>query len=238
MTHAPSERNRPAPLPGAGFWDRIARRYAARPVTDVPAYHRTLERIGTHLRPDHRVLELGCGTGTTALKLAGAVADYRGTDLSGEMIAIAQNKLDGGADVGTGANPPSNVEFARADAISALDAAGPVDVVLASSLLHLVDAPDRLVRCIHDRLPPGGLFMSKTVCLAGRWYLRPVIVAMRAVGKAPRVTFFSVEALGGLMTDAGFEIVEQADYPARPPNRFIVAVKPQSQAAPDRPAGA
>jgi ubiquinone/menaquinone biosynthesis C-methylase UbiE len=76
----------------ARFWDRIARKYARSAIADQAGYERTLERTRALLGPGDRVLELGCGTGTTALRLAGGVQDYVATDLSAGMIAIAKEK--------------------------------------------------------------------------------------------------------------------------------------------------
>ena len=52
------------------FWDRIADRYAAKPVPDQAVYERKLQITRTLLHPQAEVLELGCGTGSTALALA------------------------------------------------------------------------------------------------------------------------------------------------------------------------
>ena len=71
------------------FWNRVARKYAALPIADVAGYERSLERTRSYLRPTDKVLEFGCGTGGTALKLAPSVASIVATDISGEMIAIA-----------------------------------------------------------------------------------------------------------------------------------------------------
>ena len=49
------------------FWDRHAKGYAKRPVPDEAAYQRKLKMTQDYLTPDMEVLELGCGTGTTAL---------------------------------------------------------------------------------------------------------------------------------------------------------------------------
>ena len=51
--------------PAARFWNRIARKYAGRPVEDETAYRRKLDQTAALLHPDMRVLEYGCGTGTT-----------------------------------------------------------------------------------------------------------------------------------------------------------------------------
>jgi predicted TPR repeat methyltransferase len=74
----------------ARFWDRTARRYAADPIEDQDGYVPTVDRTRHYLLGTDTVLELGCGTGTTALQLAAHVSRIVATDLSSEMIAIAR----------------------------------------------------------------------------------------------------------------------------------------------------
>ena len=52
------------------FWDRIAKRYAARIIKDPAAYEAMLADAAGRLRPTDRVLEIGCGTGSIAIRLA------------------------------------------------------------------------------------------------------------------------------------------------------------------------
>ena len=80
------------PANEARFWDRAARKYAAAPISDTAGYERTLTCTREYLKPGDHALEFGCGTGTTALKLAPSVARYVATDISPEMIAIAREK--------------------------------------------------------------------------------------------------------------------------------------------------
>lgn len=63
----------------ARFWNRVARRYARAKIGDPQGYERSLERTRALLGPGDRVLELGCGTGMTALRLAGSVQAYLAT---------------------------------------------------------------------------------------------------------------------------------------------------------------
>lgn len=74
------------------FWDRTSRQYATSAIADQAGYERTLDQTRALLKSDDRVLELGCGTGTTALRLAGDVQDYLATDISAGMIAVANEK--------------------------------------------------------------------------------------------------------------------------------------------------
>ena len=68
------------------------------------------------------------------------------------------------------------------------------------------------------------MLITKTPCLAGRAWLRPLIWGMQMLGKAPRpVHFLAPEALEVMMRDAGFEILETAGLPPKLPSHFVVA---------------
>ncbi len=205
----------------ARFWDRTSRKYAKAAIADQAGYERTLDRTRALLGPDKRVLELGCGTGTTALRLAGDVAVYLATDISAAMIEIAGQKC--------AASPVKGLVFRAATAKALAHEAMQFDVVLGLNYLHLVrDVPGTL-RYIHASLTTGGLFISKTPCLGN---MNPIIrlvllPAMRAVGKAPYVSVFGAADLNQHMSAAGFDVLAVEDHStkgtdARP---YIVARK-------------
>ena len=205
-------------MTAAAFWDRVARKYAARPVANPDAYETTLARTRAHLHPDDRVLEVGCGTASTAIRLAPHVARITASDIAGEMVAIGREKV-----TAAGLDTVTCVQGALGD--PALGT-GPYDVVLAFNLLHLTRDPGAEVRKVHALLKPGGLFISKTGCLGDRHgFLKPVIGFMRLLGRAPYVNFLTVAGIEAQIRDAGFEIVETGTYPAKPPARFVVARK-------------
>ena len=173
----------------ARFWDRTSRKYAAATIADQGGYERTLESTTALLRPDDRVLELGCGTGTTALRLAGAVQSYLATDISAEMIAIAEEKLAAG--------PIPALAFRAATAEALAPEARPFNAVLGFNYLHLVrDLPGTLRR-IHALLAAEGLFISKTPCVGEMNALirLALLPAMRAIGRAPYVSVFRATEL-------------------------------------------
>ena len=199
------------------FWDRIAPRYSRQPISNPDAYEATLARVKTYLSESDRALELGCGTGSTALILAPFVRAYEATDVSQGMIDIAIDKA-------WNASVP-NVSFRRAGVEAAEHAGAAPDVVLAFNLLHLVPDAEAALAMIRDLLPDGGLFISKTPCIGEKWYYRPIVAAMRLVGKAPFVRFLRVRELDHMLVAAGFEIVETGLFPPSTPSRFIVARK-------------
>ncbi|WP_298433539.1 bifunctional 2-polyprenyl-6-hydroxyphenol methylase/3-demethylubiquinol 3-O-methyltransferase UbiG [uncultured Jannaschia sp.] len=203
----------------ATFWTRGARRYSERPVPDEDAYAETLSRTAHHLHREDRMLELGCGTGMTALRLAPHVAHLTAIDYAQGMIDIAREK----AWEASVRNVAFEVAEPGADALLGQR----FDVVAAFNLLHLMPDPRAALAHVARYLEPGGLFISKTPCLAGlglrSGFYRAIVMSMRAVGFAPAVTFFSVRDWHAMIDAAGFEIIERGTYPSGGTSRFVVA---------------
>jgi len=211
----------------AKFWTRLSRKYASHPVRNRAAYEKTLERVTEHLGPEDAVLELGCGTGSTALLLAGAVGSYLATDYASGMIEIAEEKL---ATERTNGKAHEGLSFLVADAFDervtseGAHAQG-YDAVLAFNFFHLVETPEELLARVRDLLKPGGLYISKTVCLKKKaWLFLPLVAVMRLIRMAPYVNFLSFRSLEETIRQAGFEIIETGTYP-EPYSRFVVARK-------------
>lgn len=184
----------------ARFWDRIARKYATDPIADPAGYEATLRRVQHLLMGSEDVLELGCGTGITAMRLAPFTRRLRATDVSTEMIEIARERL--------AIDPTPQLSFEVADADTEVVAPGTQDVVMAFNLLHLVDDLDQALAWAVQALRPGGLLLAKTPCVGE---MNPLITRfalpfMRAVGKAPPVLRFKASALQAAMERQGLEV--------------------------------
>lgn len=203
---SPSAPGAPVPNPSleavrkARFWDRIARKYAADAIADVAGYEASLERVKRLLSVEHDVLEIGCGTGTIALRLAPFTRRYRATDVSVEMIAISREKL--------AATPTPQLSFEFADADFEVVPPGSQDVVLAFSVLHLVEDLDHTLALAMRALRPGGLLLAKTPCVGE---MNPLLThlalpIMRVFGKAPQVSCFKAPDLQAAMIRQGFEV--------------------------------
>jgi ubiquinone/menaquinone biosynthesis C-methylase UbiE len=192
----------------ARFWDRTSRKYAAGAIEDQAGYERTLDRTRALLGSGDRVLELGCGTGTTALRLAGDVQDYLATDISAAMIAIANEKH--------ASDPVPALVFHAATAEALTPDAAPFNAVLGFNYLHLVrDLPGTLRR-IHALLAAEGLFISKTPCVGDmNPLIRFALPAMRAIGKAPYAGVFRATELSQHISAAGFDVLATENHAAK-----------------------
>lgn len=206
------------------FWDKAAEKYAKSPISDIKAYEYTLERTKSYLTSDDHVLELGCGTGSTALLLAPEVAHITASDLSSNMIAIGESKAR--------AEGVENISFIASDIHNLDIKQGPFDAVLALNLIHLLEDTPLVMKRINQLVKPGGIFISKTVCKPGKGtplkmrLILLILPLMQLFGKAPFVKFMEISELETHVTDAGFQIIETGNYPVAPPSRYIVARKP------------
>ena len=66
----------PRPRTDPSFWDKIAQKYSQKPVDDPEAFERKIAITKRLLRPDSRVLDVGCGTGLLADCLRGEGFQY------------------------------------------------------------------------------------------------------------------------------------------------------------------
>ena len=204
--------------PDARFWDRIAKRYSRKPVADQQAYETKLAKTNSHLRATDRVLEIGCGTGTTAIHHAPRVAHVRATDISERMIEIARAKAQ--------AAEITNIDF-EAISVDKLSAeSDSFDAILAHSILHLLPSVSRVLTQLNQMLKPGGLLISSTACIRDFMPLfRYAAPIGRALGVLPRVNVFGEAELERWLAEAGF-VVEERWQPKPKSGVYIVARKP------------
>ncbi len=219
---APPAATQTAAAAKARFWDRLAPKYAATPYADLAGYEATLQRVQGLLSPQHDVLEIGCGTGSTALRVAPFARSLLATDVSSEMIAIAHQRL--------AAQPTPALRFAVADAEAMAFGHEAFDAVLALNVLHLLSDLEEALMPLVQALRPGGLLISKTPCIAEMNPLIPYLAVplMRAIGKAPPVLCFTEQQLQSAMVHQGLQIVGAERHGTRGKDirAFIVARKP------------
>jgi len=202
---------------GKGLWNLMARRYARQAISDEAAYQTKLEKTQAHLRPDMRVLELGCGTGSTALAHAPFVRRIEATDYAHAMIEIAKEKR--------AAAGISNLRFSVGMAEAPDFAPASFDAILALNLLHLLDDPEGVVATCRRLLRPGGVFVTSTMPLADNAaWLRKVRWLIPV-----SLSFFGDKALHDMITAGGFTISESWT-PGPSAATFIIAHADQTEA--------
>lgn len=186
----------------AKFRDKTADKYSRQPIANQEAYEVKLDLMREYFTPDTKLLEFGCGTGSTAILNAPYVKQIDAIDVSPEMIAIACGKL---AD-----EQIDNVRFEVADMDSYTVTDGHYDAALGMNIIHLLDDPEAALAAIYAALKPGGHFISSTFCLGEKLKFRlmaPLFGIMHSLGQWPRVNRVSVGQLQSQIEAAGFKTV-------------------------------
>lgn len=185
------------------FWDKTAERYAKNPVADEATYQKKLAETRSFLSPNMRIVEFGCGTGTTAVHHAPHVQHIDAIDISEKMLDIGRGRArEAGVE---------NITFTCGTLTDFNAADASIDAVLGLNVIHLLPDREAEIAEVARILKPGGIFVSSTVCL-GRSYLRFLkLVAPlgKLLGLMPDVFVLTEEELTEEMTRAGFEIERQ-----------------------------
>jgi ubiquinone/menaquinone biosynthesis C-methylase UbiE len=102
--------------------------------------------------PSDRMLDVGCGTGRSAMALAPLVAHVVGVDLTDAMLDQARR--------GQAAAQIRNMEWRRADVTALPFAAGEFTFVMCSAMLHHVAKPTRVLAEMSRVCASGGRIMA------------------------------------------------------------------------------
>jgi SAM-dependent methyltransferase len=173
-------------------------------------------------RPGEKVLDVGCGCGTTTLALAQTVGNQGrvlGVDISRPMLEVARR-----AAAGRGAR---NVDFVEADASAATLPVGQ-DLLHSRFGLMFFDAPAAALRHLRGALKPGGrcAFVCWRAPRDNPWAMTPLMAVRRALGVTPPpadplmpgpFAFADGERLRSLLAEAGYVdiVLQRLDAPVR-----------------------
>lgn len=206
------------PHPESRFWNRMAPGYARSTISDVENYERKLRETAALMRPDMQVLEIGCGTGSTALWHAPNVAHITATDLSSGMLDIAREKARTAA--------IENVTFVEAAAEDVPQPDRPYDMIMAHSLLHLVKDHRKVITNMANMLAPGGYLVTSTICMSeGLSAFKLIAWPGRILGLLPRINFLRKRDLENAVQDVGLKI-HTCWRPGKRKAVFLIAQKP------------
>lgn len=202
----------------AEFWDKRARKYDDAVRKHDAVYDRTIASVRSLLSTSDVVLDLGCASGEYSLDIAPFVQRVHGIDTSTSMIALATKNAS--------ARSVDNVTFDTADVLDrSLDAHG-FTMVLAFSVLHLVDDMRSVLCRVNELLPTGGLLVSQTPCLSESSFLFKLFIGLaQKVNIAPPILSLTALELEAAIAGAGFDIVESEIWDRKKAVHWIVARK-------------
>ncbi len=204
------------------MWNQLAKNWDTPGVSLGENDLKIIERTKKYFNSSSVVLDYGCATGSIALEMADMAKEVRGIDISSNMIEIAKRKAD--------ERKIKNIAFTRAAIFDESLGKESFDLILALSILHLVEDSAQAIDRINQLLKPGGIFISATPCLGEKIFVSALlnipIFLLSKIGLLPRINFFSVSRLTEAITNGNFQIVENENFSAHPITEcFIIARK-------------
>lgn len=201
------------------FWDKVAEKYASKPVGDEEMYRKKLAETQSFFAPDMHVLEFGCGTGTTAIHHAPHVRHIDAIDVSEKMLEIGRARAEqAGID---------NVVFSLGTLQDFNAQTASLDAVLGLNVIHLIRDRQALLAEVARILKPGAVFVSSTGCLGDSYlrFLKLIVPLGKLFGLMPDIYVMTEDELANDVKAAGFEIESQWHHGTQNTSVFIIARK-------------
>lgn len=198
------------------FWNKLAIKYSAKKVPSQEVYDKKLDLTRELFTSEMKVLEIGCGTGTTALIHAPNVSHITASDFSSEMIRIAKAKAE--------SQNQTNIDFVQESVEDMNYHEDEFDVIMAHSILHLVKNKEEVLEKIYNSLKPGGHFVTSTGCIGGVLkILMPIWYLGFRMGKLPYLGWFTKSEFIKKVTDTGLSI--EKEWSPTKVDIFLIAQK-------------
>jgi 2-polyprenyl-3-methyl-5-hydroxy-6-metoxy-1,4-benzoquinol methylase len=205
------------------FWDRLARNWGDPTEEPEKTDTKVTAKTRPYLKITDTVLDYGCASGGVDFRLADAVREIHGIDISSKMIAAAKARAE--------TAKVEKVSFAKATIFDEALRPESFDVVLAFSVFHLLEDGPGVMRRIGELLKPGGLLISVTPCLGekGSLAIRSAMALVRlavAVKLIPYVRRYKIAELQASMNAVGLATVEIEKLVHSTSEYFVVARRP------------
>ena len=201
------------------YWDKLSSGYDQMIEKHWRIYQSSLlDKISNDVNAGDTVLEVACGTGLVALKVAERASEVSGIDISAPMIDEAEKKMR--------EKDFDNVEFFVEDAYSLHFGNDTFDTVICNNSLHNMKYPQKALSEIKRVLKPGGRFISAIVGFGEAPKYKMLHTIFKPFFKLPIFHKPNLDEMADMIRDSGFSIVNKEilkDPQDRMPLLYVLA---------------
>ncbi len=200
------------------FWDRFANYYDSF-INKVfkKTYKTILEYLDSDLNINHNVLEIGTGTGIIPFSIYSKVSSIVATDISPEMIRIANQKLK--------RLKIKNIDFQIQDSYNLTFQDKTFDIVIASNLFHLLYEKEKPIKEIKRVMKDTGIFIAPTLCVGENKKSKIIAAIIGSISGFKVVNKWSYNDFKSMLTNNGFVIKKAFRIKDRLLTAYIVMKK-------------
>ncbi len=184
------------------YWDKLSPGYDRFMKKHWRIYWSSLlDKISNDVEAGDTVLEVACGTGFVALKIAERASKVSGIDISALMIDEAKKKIR--------EKDLDNVEFFVEDAYSLHFGNDVFDTVICNNALQNMKYPQKALVEIKRVLKPGGRFIGTVVGFGDAPIYKMLFTVFKPFIKLPVFHKFNLYEMAEMIKDPGFSIVNE-----------------------------
>ncbi|MFQ5964304.1 MAG: class I SAM-dependent methyltransferase [Candidatus Scalinduaceae bacterium] len=163
---------------------------------------RRVKMLTSHIKPDMKVLEIGCGTGYFTNEIVKTKAEIVAIDISPDLLETAQKEITA-----------ENVTFKIENAYKLSFDDNTFDTVIGSSVLHHLKLEDALRELYRVLKPDGTIFFTEPNMLNPHIAIEKIIpIVRRRMGNSPDETAFFRWSLKGKLRKYGFENIHISPF--------------------------
>jgi ubiquinone/menaquinone biosynthesis C-methylase UbiE len=201
----------------AFFWKLIHKPYVRGAIGNEAYYQQKLQLTQERLQNDWDLLEIGCGSGNTALAHAPFVKTVTATDFCAQMMDHGKTRAQD--------EQIDNIEF-QTISLADLPVEQTYDAVLMLSVVHLIPDWKAAIAKAARLTRPGGIYVTSTVTIKDQsMMMRIVGHVVNILPVLPSLKSISRTQLVQQMETNGLS-VEVNEHPTGADSSFIIARKP------------
>ena len=184
------------------YWDKLSPGYDRFIEKYWSIYQSSLlDKISNDVNVGDTVLEVACGTGIVALKVADRASKVSGIDISAPMIDEAEKKRR--------EKSIDNVEFLVEDAYSLHFGNDAFDTVICNNALQNMKYPQKALAEIKRVIKPGGRFIGTIAGIGEAPILKMLFTIFKPFIKLPVFHKLNLDETADIIRDSGFSIVNK-----------------------------
>ena len=184
------------------YWDKLSPGYDRFIEKYWSIYQSSLlDKISNDVNVGDTVLEVACGTGLVASKVAEQAYKVYGIDISTPMIDEAEKKMR--------EKDLDNVEFFVEDAYSLHFENDIFNTVICNSALHNMKYPQKALSEIKRVLKPSGRFIGAIVGFGESPKFNILYAILKLFIRLPVFHKFNLDKMADMIRDSGFSIVNK-----------------------------
>lgn len=181
-------------------------------------WSRRIEMLTRHIKPEDKVLELGCGTGYFTRELVKTGATIVAIDISPDLLAVARHEI-----------AAKNVTFGEENAYQTTFADETFDAIVGSSVLHHLDIQKALKETYRLLKPNGTVTFTEPNMMNPQIALQKNIPWLkRKLGDSPDETAFFKWQMERLLRLNNFNKIEVIPFDFLHPAIPAGLIKPVS----------